>query len=101
MEFVNLCDDRIWCPIAARRKYEALESAWVGRRVLLLGRAVLGVLHLDSATGAALWRFERGFIWCWLPHPSGLCRDYNNQVVRLVAGLRLEQMIHDARRTQP
>lgn len=96
-EFVNLCDDRLWCPIAARAKYDALESAWAGRRVALLGRAVLGVLWLKAPPYDLRWRVGRPYLWCSLPHPSGLCREYNDETMRRAVGLRLEQeMIHAA-----
>lgn len=95
-EFVNLCDDRIWNPIAARAKYETLESAWAGRRVLLMGRAVLGVLWLNTPPYDLRWRSGRPYLWCSLPHPSGLCREYNNKTFRLAVGLRLEQEMKHA-----
>lgn len=95
LEFVNLCDSRIWDPIAARRKYEALESGWEGRRVVLLGGAVLGVLNLQRPSSAALWCSRAGYEWCSLPHPSGLCREYNNPFARRVTGLRLEELLGD------
>lgn len=95
-EFVNLCDDRLWDPIAARAKYETLESAWAGRRVLLMGRAVLAVLWLATPLYDLRWRGGLGYQWCNLPHPSGLCREYNNKTFRLAVGLRLEQEMKHA-----
>lgn len=92
-EFVNLCDARVWCPIAARRKYDTIESAWEGRRVVLMGAAVLGVLHLQRPSSGLIWQSRAGYRWCSLPHPSGLCREYNNPIVRRVAGLRLEELM--------
>ncbi len=93
-EFVNLCDDMVWNPLAARAKYDALESAWAGRRVLLLGRAVLGVLWLAAPPYDLLWRAGRPYLWCALPHPSGMCHEYNDSTVRLAVGLRLEEEMH-------
>lgn len=92
MEFVNLCDARLWCPLAARAKYERVSSGWEGRRVLLLGRAVLGVLRLPAPASGLLWASHAGFRWCYAPHPSGLNRDYNDPLTRLAVGLRLEEL---------
>ncbi len=99
-EFVNLCDGQVWDVGAARAKYEALESAWAGRRVVLCGLAVLGVLRLARPPAGLLWaRTARDLTWCYVPHPSGLCREYNNPLVRLCVGLRLEEEMHRGRPT--
>lgn len=91
-EFVNLCDDVVWNPLAARTKYEQLESAWEGRRAVLCGAAVLGVLRLAPPSSGLVWgRTARDLTWCHVPHPSGLCREYNDPIVRLAVGLRLEE----------
>lgn len=93
-DFVNLCDDQVWCPLAARRKYEALESAWQGRRVVLLGAAVLGVLRQTRPSSGLKWQSHAsGYQWCWAPHPSGLCREYNDPMARRAVGLRLEELM--------
>lgn len=94
LDFRNVLDSRSWDPVAARANAHALESAWEGRRVVLLGRAVLGVLWLTPPASVALWRSERGCTWCWLPHPSGLNREYNDPLLRRVAGLLLEDLIY-------
>lgn len=91
-EFVNLCDDVVWDAGAARAKFLALESAWAGRRAVLCGLAVLGVLNLARPPAGLIWgRTARDLTWCWIPHPSGLTREYNDPLVRLCVGLRLEE----------
>lgn len=91
--FVNLCDDTVWDPLAARRKYDTLESAWEGRRVVLLGLAVLGVLWQTRPSSALEWRSNAGYRWCWVPNPNRLCEDYSNPLIRRVVGMRLEELM--------
>lgn len=88
-DLINLCDDTIWNPLAARAKYDAIESAWAGRRVLLLGRAVLGVLWLAAPPYDLRWRGGRAYQWCSLPYPDAIL--YDNDLIRIAVGLRLEQ----------
>lgn len=93
----NLLDSRDWDPVAARPRAAALWDELQGRRVVVLGGSVRAALWLSSTTPAS-WRTDRGVDWAYLPHPSGLCRDYNDPLLRLVAGLLIEEEIERARR---
>lgn len=88
----NLCNSRTWCPHEARARGETLWRTLEGRTVVLLGRAVLAALWLQPRP-MLLWSVSSGVRWCSVPHPSGLCRDYNDPLVRLAVGLRMEELI--------
>jgi hypothetical protein len=92
-ERVNLVDAQLWDAAAGARRGEELWSRWRGRRVVVLGAAVRNALRLERSP-VLLWSEREGVRWCWASHPSGLCRDYNDPMVRLVVGLRLEELIH-------
>lgn len=94
---VNLVDARRWDPIAARERWEALQTMLRDRRVVILGRSALAVAHLPRTTPAS-WQRTENFEWCYLPHPSGLCREYNEQLMRLAAGYTIEAEIERAKR---
>ena len=97
-ERVNLLDSRTWDPSAAREGAAARWKALEGRRAVVLGASARNVLWLP-AVGPASWSAGPGGVtWAYLPHPSGLCRDYNNHLMRLVAGLLIEEEIERARR---
>lgn len=89
-EFVGLCDDGAFCPFAARHKYDALESAWVGRRVVILGALVLGVLYLQRPSSGLIWQSCGGWTWCSLPPPF---YTYDDPLIRRTVGLRLEELM--------
>lgn len=93
LEFVNLCDARVWCPLAARRKWEALESAYAGRTVVMCGRLVLAASWRTRGGVGRWYASGGGGRWCYIPHPSGLNREYNDPLLRLVVGLRLEELV--------
>lgn len=90
-EFVNLCDSFAWCPYAARRKVEALWPHWRGRTVVACGRAVQGAMWLRPRVWGAYSVLD-GVRACAIPHPSGLTREYNDELMRLMVGLRLEEL---------
>lgn len=92
----NLLDSTDWDPVAARSGAAALWNDLQGRRVVVLGGSARAVLWLPGTTPAS-WRTDRGVTWSYLPHPSGLCRDYNDPVMRLIAGLLIEEEIEQAR----
>lgn len=93
----NLLDARTWCYRAAAARVEDAWSVLQGRRVIFLG-ASLRALMWRPVTPPASWRRDeaRDVTWSWLPHPSGLCRDYNDPMVRLIAGLHIEEELHRA-----
>jgi len=93
-ERVNLCDSRDWDPKAARSKAEALWPRWGGRTVVICGRAVQQVLWLQPRATLA-YSVREGVRWCYILHPSGLSREYNDERMRLVVGLRLEELYHN------
>jgi hypothetical protein len=92
----NLCAGG-WSRREAREVFEAMRPALEGRTVLLLGeevRLATGVpreLVLPQVLGGVTYR--------QLPHPSGLCRWYNDEANRELAALLLEEMYEEGRRT--
>lgn len=91
-EFVNLCDSTWWDPLAARAKRDALWPTWTGRRVVLCGVQVLTVCRLQRPPRFLQWSEYEEVRWCWIPHPSGLTRDYNDPMMRMLVALRLEEL---------
>jgi len=73
--------------LAARQSYEAQASAWAGRRVVMVGLAVLAVLWQTRPSSGALWQSHAGYDWCWLPSPL------YGPLEQRVIGLRLEEML--------
>ena len=91
-ERVNLVDAQIWDPLAGARRGEDLWKTLAGRRVVVLGAAPRNALRLNPSP-ALLWSVSRGVTWCWAPHPSGLCREYNDPVMRYALGCRMEELV--------
>jgi len=91
-ERVNLCDTKIWDPRLASAKAERLWPTLRGRRVVLCGRLTQQILRLSDSHRLE-WRESDGVTWCWIPHPSGLCREYNDPLMREVVGLRFEELL--------
>ena len=93
----NLLDARTWDARRASERVEDVGTTLQGRRVVVLGRTLARLMWLPETTPATWQRGGRfDFEWAYLPHPSGLCRDYNDQTMRLAAGLLLEEEIHRA-----
>lgn len=92
-ERVNLLENTWWDPLVAARRGEALWKTLEGRRVVVLGAATRNALRL-SRPPALVWSVSSGVRWCWAPHPSGLCREYNDPLVRTVVGMRMEELIY-------
>lgn len=89
---VNLLDSQIWDPLAAARRGEELWRTLEDRTVVVLGAATRAALRLNP-TPVLSWSVSGGVRWCWVPHPSGLCREYNDPLVRTVVGMRMEELI--------
>lgn len=92
-ERVNLLETTWWDPLAAAERGEALWRTWAGRRVVVLGAATRTALRLPPAP-ALLWSVSSGVTWCWVPHPSGRCREYNDPLARIAVGMRMEELVH-------
>lgn len=95
-ERVNLVSARAWDPYRAREAAAGLWSRLEGRRAVILGAATRTSLWLPQV-GPASWTVTSGVTWCSLPHPSGLCREYNDQIVRIVAGMLIEEELERSR----
>jgi hypothetical protein len=93
-EFVNACDARLWDPYAARKKMANLWNSWPGRRVILCGRSLLDTMWLHRPPALA-WHRDDGVTWCYIPHPSGLSREYNDDRLRAAVGMRLMEECED------
>lgn len=89
---INLCVGEDYDPTAARDAAEKLWPMLEGTRVILLGDAVRKSCWLPKLE-LFNWYERDGVKWCQLPHPSGLNRLYNDPLVRLAAGLRLEREV--------
>lgn len=94
----NVLVGRDWSLRAAREVAPELWRSLGGRRVVLLGRAVLDALRLPQTTPLVWQRPEASLLsepgpaqWCYVPHPSGLNHWYNDEICRVVTGLRLEE----------
>ena len=71
----NLCTDK-WSRAAAEAEAKRLEQLHAGRVVVLLGRRVQAAFGVGgSAAFMVLERAPLGLLG--LPHPSGLCRAWN------------------------
>jgi hypothetical protein len=104
----NVLDTREWDDAAARDRSRAVLESLPGRRVVVLGKKVRGVLGLPQGpacewktcflysdasaiiTPARMFTEEivrtHTFKWTHIPHPSGLCREYNEPAVRQRVG---------------
>lgn len=92
----NVLNARQWDLLAAAEALQDMEVVLQGRRVVVLGATVRNLLRLPATT-LGRWQRSPRFEWCYLPHPSGLCRDYNDPLVRLIAGLIIEEEMERAR----
>ena len=89
----NVLHSRAWSAREARAVGAALLPQLAGRRVVVLGVQTLAALGLPRPTWGAwahhgpslLDRDGAMTAYCVLPHPSGLCREYNDPEVRRVA----------------
>lgn len=88
----NLLNARTWDVGAAGPRARDAWRTLEGRRVIVLGATVRRLLW-RPVTPPASWTHDEksGIDWAYLPHPSGLCRDYNDPVMRIAAGLLIEE----------
>lgn len=93
----NLVDDTTWDARTARTTAAALLDELQGRRVVALGGSVAAALWLPATTPGT-WTPWRGMMLCRIPHPSGLCRDYNDPLARIAVGLLFEEELDRTRR---
>lgn len=88
----NLLDARTWCHRAATERLQDVGTMLQGRRVIVLGRTLAHLMWLPSTTPASWVANSRfGCTVAYIPHPSGLCRDYNDPIIRVAAGLLVEE----------
>lgn len=92
LQRVNLCLGNTYDGKVARATAESLGEELRGRRVIFLGDEVRRSFWLPKLR-LFDWHKSEQFTWCQLPHPSGLNRMYNDPIIRLAAGLRLEREI--------
>lgn len=92
LQRINLCLGATYDGKLARDKVESLGEELRGRRVILMGDEVRRSFWLPKLR-LYDWHERDGMLWCQLPHPSGLNRLYNDPVLRMATGLRLEREI--------
>jgi len=101
----NVLTSRTWDRKAARDAGYAVWCSLDQRIVAFLGRQVLDAVGAPADVEPLKWCTPQGGImqeggplrWCYIPHPSGLTRWYNEPANRVAVGLRLEQMAEEWR----
>lgn len=92
----NLCFGT-WDDERARQRAQQLERKWHCREVVLLGANVRRAFGIPTSL---LHPFERGSnVFYQLPHPSGLCRWYNDEDNRARAADLMVQLYRTDRET--
>lgn len=60
------------------------------RNIIVLGRSVERAMRIQRRVGWGVWFYHyhlpRPTSVCVIPHPSGLCREYNDPAMRLAIG---------------
>lgn len=79
---VNLMEKPDYTPEQMRLRQYSLMASFTGRRVVMCGTKVpmtMGLRHSGFHLGV-----QQGpnFVYYVIPHPSGLCREYNDQSMR-------------------
>jgi hypothetical protein len=100
-DFRNVLPGRTWSSGAARMAAPAILDGLRGRRVVVLGLGVLGVLRLPGVLPCA-WAHKvaedrRVITYALVPHPSGRNRFYNDVenrglVAKFLSGLYLQAL---------
>lgn len=80
--------------VGDRFNYSLMVSALKGRRVVMLGQKVPKLLGIMGVTFDLVPRVGDGFTYYVIPHPSGLCREYNDPIMRQRVG-DLVYKLHD------
>lgn len=87
----NLVDTPTWNMEYARQRANQARGELQGRKVVICGTAVLGVLGLRRHEWL-VWSersgdlFKDPFDYVLVPHPSGRCREYNDPAVGKAVG---------------
>lgn len=97
----NLVSASVWSAADARRAAGGVLDAAGGRTLAVLGAATLKALQLPRrpwgvlSYSASSARPNDLFTYVLLPHPSGRCREYNDEAMRRLAGDVLLRMYLD------
>lgn len=97
-ELVNLVNATEWDEEAARQRAPELIARYAKSTVVLLGNEVARHMRVRCAPALG-WalpsvEFPERRDWCVIPHPSGLNREYNNEVIRAAVEFRLADLLH-------
>ena len=84
----------------AVRHYREIWEKLAGRRVLVLGVQVLGeLLYAGVVSRRPPWilpqKGDGPLEWRLIPHPSGLCREYNDPSMSIRVSLLLQDWWHN------
>lgn len=96
-ERVNLCYGG-WDDVKARQAADLLKKKWSNRLVVLLGSPVREAFGLPFPRGVEPIVVGTNTYFC-LPHPSGRCRWYNDEVNRARAADLMTQLYREDRET--
>lgn len=92
----NALSARHWDFNAAREQCRGLVESLRNRKLVVLGRDTLSALGLRGTVPPLEWQHDGSLQWCYMPHPSGLNLWYNDDLHRVAAGLRLEQLYEES-----
>lgn len=84
----NLVAGRVWKVNVAFQAAEVLSSELRDRHAVLLGISVLTAFRFPRHDWC-VWSTWRDVRYCCIPHPSGLCREYNDPQMRARVGQML------------
>jgi len=82
----NVLPGTQWRHTAAQRASTDVRAALRGHRAVLLGSQVPHALSLFKGIIGAWYGSDLSFEYTCVPHPSGLCRDYNHPATRRLVG---------------
>ena len=89
-ERMNLLNSRTWSRSAAKAAAENFPSLYAGRTIVVFGEQVRSALELPKMLIHPVQM--NGCTWRQLPHPSGLCRWYNDPECAGLAAILLEEL---------
>ena len=90
---INLLNETKWDPAKAKSLSPAVLAYLKGRTVVLCGKSSANILGMQKVDFGTTPKFDTywDFSYYVIPHPSGLCREYNDPAtVRSVGDLLLE-----------